>query len=67
MTRLAGLLEAAVVNISVAVRALTKGNSRVPWLAVRPGCVALLAGDLRVQSRQRVASLGMIELLDRGN
>lgn len=67
VARLAGLLEAAVVNISVAIRALAKGNSRVSRLAAGPGRVALLAGDLGVQSSQRIASLGMIKLLDRGN
>lgn len=67
VARLAGLLEAAVVNISVAIRALAKGNSRVSRLAAGPGRVALLAGDLGVQSSQGIASLGMIKLLDRGN
>lgn len=62
---LAGLrCEASAVGIFVAVRALIEGNARILRLAVTPRRMALRALYLRVQSRQRITRLGMIELLD---
>ena len=67
VARLAGLLEAAAMNIRMAVRALAKGDSRVSRLPVRTWRVAFLTSDLRVQSCQGIARLGVVELLDRGD
>jgi len=66
VARLASLLEAAVVNVGVAIRALRKGDSCISRLAVSARRVALLTSDLGVQSAQRVAGFGVIKLLDRG-
>lgn len=62
MACLAALDETSTVRIAVAIRALTESNAGVSGLAVRPGCVTLLASHLGVQSSQRVACLGMVEL-----
>ena len=67
MARLAGLLEAAVMDIRMAVSALAKRDSCVTRLSVRTWRVAFLARDLRMHSCQRIARLGMVELLDRAD
>lgn len=65
VTRLAALLEATVMNISMAVGALAKGNPWVSRFPFRVRRVAFLTSDLGVQSGQWIARLGMVELLDR--
>lgn len=62
MARLAALRKAAVMWIFVAIGALVEGNTNVLRLAVRSVGVALRALHLRVQSRQWIARLGVIEL-----
>lgn len=62
VARLASLGEAALVRVGVAIRALGKGQADEPRFVVGAGCVALLASDLRVQSRQRVASFPVVKL-----
>ena len=61
---LAGLFEAAVMDIGVAVSTLAERNPGVTRLSVRAWRMALLASDLGVQSSQRISRLGMVELLD---
>ena len=61
---LAGLFEAAVMDIGVAVSTLAERNPRVTRLSVRAWRMALLASDLGVQSSQRISRPGMVELLD---
>lgn len=58
---LARLLELTFVRIHVAGTALSKGDSGVARLAIRPSCVAFLAGDVLMQAGQRKMCLGMIE------
>jgi len=62
---LASLLEAAMVNIVVAVRTLSEGKASVARLSIGSGGMALLALHLQVLSGQGVACLGVIKLLDR--
>lgn len=64
VTRLAGLLEAAVMNISVAVGALAKGNPCVSRFTLRVQRMAFLTSDLGVKPRQRIARLRVVEFLD---
>ena len=64
MTGLASLRKAAVMRILMTLRTLIEWNAYILRLAVRPVGVALGALHLQVQSRQRVACLGMIELAD---
>jgi len=61
---LASLHETAAMRIVVAVSTLRKSDSRVPRLVVGARGVALLAGDLRMQTRQRIAGPGVVELSD---
>jgi len=67
MARLASLLEAAMMDVRMAVGALPEWNPRISRLPIRSRSVALLAVHLRMQSGQRIACLGVIELLDRGH
>lgn len=50
------------MRVLVAVTTRAEGNAEVAGLGIRSGCVALGAGDLGVQSGQRVARLRMIKL-----
>lgn len=62
VARLATLGKAAVVRVFVAVGALIKGDAHVLRLAIGPVGVALGALHLRVQARQRITRLRVIEL-----
>ena len=64
VARLAALRKTAAMRIFVAVRTLIEGNSDILWLAVGTVRVALRALHLRMQSGQRIARLGVIELRD---
>jgi hypothetical protein len=66
VTRLASLLEAAVVNVGMAIGALGERKSGISWLAVRASRMAFLALHLGVQTGERIACLGVVELLDGG-
>lgn len=59
---LASLHEAPAMRIAMAVGAFPEGDSRVSRQIVRPGRVALLASDLRVQAGQRVPRLRVVKL-----
>jgi len=50
MARFAALHEAPAMRIGVAIGTFAKGNSDISWFVVRAGCMALLAGNLGVQS-----------------
>lgn len=56
------LLEAAVMRIAVAIRALAKLQACPSRLVIDPRGMALLARDFFVQSGQRISRLGVIEL-----
>ena len=62
MAGLAGLREAAVMRVLVAIRAQAEGNAGVLWLAVGTVDVALGALHLSVQAGKGIAGLGVIEL-----
>jgi len=62
VARLAGLRKTAAVGITVAVRALAEGNSRVTRFVVGAGCVALCAGHRGVQAGQGILGLRMVKL-----
>jgi hypothetical protein len=61
---LASLRKAAAMRIFVTVGTLIEGNANVPRLAVSSIDMALGAWHVRVQSVQRIASLGVVELAD---
>jgi hypothetical protein len=61
---LASLGKATFMWIAVTIRALGKGQSDEPGLVIGPGCMALLAGDLRVHPGERIASFPVVELAD---
>lgn len=63
VARLAGLLEATVVDISVAVIALAKRKARVSRLAVGTGRMAFFALYFQVKSGQWIARLRVVEFL----
>lgn len=60
----AGLRETAVVRIFVTIRALVERNAGILRLAIGTVGMALGALDLRVQARQWIAGLTVIELSD---
>lgn len=63
VARLAALLsKTSPVWVAMAVRAFSKRQTKITRLVVRSGRVALLATHLGVQSRQRIASFGMVKL-----
>ena len=64
MAGLATLGEAAMVRIAVTIGTLAKGDAGITGLVVGPGRVTLLASHLGVQSGQRVARFGVVELAD---
>ncbi len=65
VTSLASLLEAAVMRVRVTIGAFAKRNSGVARLFVGAKRMAFGAGDFGMQSSQRIASLGVIELATR--
>lgn len=65
MARLASLLrETAVMRIGVAIGTSLEGQADVPGLVVGSRRVTLRARHLRVQSRQRIPGLVVVELRD---
>lgn len=64
VARLAGLREAAVVRVLMAVGTLVEWDANIPWLAIRSIRVALGALHLRVQTGKRISSFRVIELSD---
>src|SRR3954467_14188875 len=64
MAGLARLREAALVRITMAVRAFAERQPGETRLVVRPRGVTLGAGDLRVHSGQRITRLRMIKWAD---
>jgi len=62
VTCLAALRKASTMRIGVTIRALAECDSGVAWFIVLSGRMTFLAGDLCVQSSQRIAGLGMVEL-----
>lgn len=63
MTRVAALLEAALVRVAMAIRAACKWQSSVTDLSIRPRRMAALAQNVAMLARQRIACLRVIEPL----
>jgi hypothetical protein len=64
VARLAGRFESSAMRIRVAIRAVAKGESGVARLFVFARKMALLASDFAMQTREWVASLGVVEPTD---
>lgn len=62
VARLAALVETSAMRISVTIGAFAEGDSRVARLIVRTGRMTFLAGDLCVQSSQRIICPRMVKL-----